>query len=199
MQPNILVDGSGSARIADFGVATFARDPCPHMSGSEKDWHTARWCAPELSLSDQPATKKSDVFSFGMVMIEVGSNKFLLFSFSYPFIQAFTGKPPFWKYKSPQVTAIVLTGEIPERPSHPSFTDALWELTQLCLRWTSSERPHAKQVLATLKDMDRSREVPHNQVDAQDGTGETSSRKPFQVTSSSTSHSLPFSHRHLSL
>lgn len=75
-QPNILVDESGNPRIADFGFATIARNPNSRRSTLNGDGNTARWSAPELLMNGQPATKESDIFSFGMVMVEVGSDKF---------------------------------------------------------------------------------------------------------------------------
>ena len=70
-----MVDGSGNIRITDFGLATIARDPTSLVSTSENQGHTLRWTAPEVLGSGQGVTKKSDVFSFGMVMIEVSSNQ----------------------------------------------------------------------------------------------------------------------------
>lgn len=66
-----MVDESGNTRITDFGLATFAQNPDLDRNAPDIDCQTARWCAPELFLGEQPASKKSDVFSFGMVMIEV--------------------------------------------------------------------------------------------------------------------------------
>ena len=66
-----MVDESGNARITDFGLATIARDS-NSVSVSDDHGHTFRWTAPEVLGSGQAASKESDVFSFGMVMIEVG-------------------------------------------------------------------------------------------------------------------------------
>lgn len=68
-----MVDGSGDVRITDFGLATIARDPTSFVSTSENQGQTLRWTAPE-ALASGLATKESDVFSFGMVMIEVSGN-----------------------------------------------------------------------------------------------------------------------------
>jgi len=71
-QPNIIVDGSGNPRIADFGLATIARDSNSLVSTSDDPSYTLRWAAPEILGSGKAASKASDIFSFGMVMIEVG-------------------------------------------------------------------------------------------------------------------------------
>ena len=74
IQPNVMVDGSGNPRITDFGLAPISRSPYSPWSTSDKGECAARWCAPELLAGGQPASKESDIFSFGMVMIEVGSD-----------------------------------------------------------------------------------------------------------------------------
>ena len=64
-----MVDGSGIARITDFGLASIVRDPSSVASAYDGG-HTPRWTAPEI-LRESPASKESDVFSFAMVMFEV--------------------------------------------------------------------------------------------------------------------------------
>ena len=65
-----MVDGSGHARIMDFGLATIVRDPSSVTSTSDGHGYSPRWTAPEV-LRGAPVSKKSDVFSFAMVMYEV--------------------------------------------------------------------------------------------------------------------------------
>ena len=69
-QLNILMDGSGNARIADFGLATVTQNLDSLRSTSCQRGHTVRWTAPEL-LNEGTYSKETDVFSFAMVMIEV--------------------------------------------------------------------------------------------------------------------------------
>ena len=71
-----MVDGSGNARITDFGLSSFAQSSRSPKNIPNADCHTARWCAPELLMSDDPASEESDVFSFGMVVIEVSNGKY---------------------------------------------------------------------------------------------------------------------------
>ena len=71
-QGNILVDDSGRARIADVGLAIITRGVDSELSTSGDEGHGARWAAPEI-LNDQGGySKEADVFSFAMVMSEVG-------------------------------------------------------------------------------------------------------------------------------
>ena len=75
LMPNkssILVDNSGRARIADFGLATITQNRDSVGGGSDDRGPTARWIAPEILHGDQESySKRADVFSFAMVMIEV--------------------------------------------------------------------------------------------------------------------------------
>jgi len=63
-QPNILVDSSCNARIADPGLTVVTQRV------SRQRVHTVQWTAPEV-LRGEAYSKEADVFSFAMVMIEV--------------------------------------------------------------------------------------------------------------------------------
>lgn len=69
-----MVDSFGNARITDFGLTTIVRDPNSFVNTSEDQDQTLRWTAPEFLGSGQ-ATKESDVYSFAMVVIEVGGHR----------------------------------------------------------------------------------------------------------------------------
>lgn len=69
VQPNIMVDAFRHARITDFGLA--------RKHGTSEDSNataggTARWTAPEILKGEGIPSKEADVFSFAMVMVEVG-------------------------------------------------------------------------------------------------------------------------------
>ena len=146
-----MIDKSGNARITDFGLAAIVRNPHSLRSTLGEDGHTARWCAPELLKSEKLASKESDVFSFGMVIIEVGGDQLFPCQPPYPFIKVFTGKAPFVGSTTPAVIASIMYGRRPERPDHSSFTDYLWEWTRKCLEQAPSDRPNVGQVLEALK------------------------------------------------
>lgn len=69
-QLHILVDNSGRARIADFGLATITQNLDSIRSASLQHGCSPRWTAPEI-LDGKRYSKEADIFSFAMVMIEV--------------------------------------------------------------------------------------------------------------------------------
>ena len=69
-QPNILVENSGHVRIADFGLSKITKNPNSIQGISFQNGCTIQWAAPEV-LNKWEYSKKADIFSLAMVMIEV--------------------------------------------------------------------------------------------------------------------------------
>ena len=65
------MDNTGSARLADFGLATVTQNLDSVRSATCQRGYTPRWAAPEV-LDEGAYSREADVFSFAMVMIEVG-------------------------------------------------------------------------------------------------------------------------------
>ena len=70
-QANVLVDHLGRAHITDFSLAAANQNQCLTCSVAKTHDPTMRWIAPEVLDETGSLTKKADVFSFAMVMIEV--------------------------------------------------------------------------------------------------------------------------------
>ena len=68
-QPNILVGHDGHACLADFGLASIIHGN--NSIATRVGGYTARWTAPEILEGAQNITREADVFSFGMVVLEV--------------------------------------------------------------------------------------------------------------------------------
>ena len=62
------MDATGRARITDFGLAMVTRDLGSIRKTPNED---VRWIAPEILAGWGTYSKEADVFSFGMVTIEV--------------------------------------------------------------------------------------------------------------------------------
>lgn len=69
VQPSILIDDGGRARLTDLGLAIITPGLEPtlpvHM------YYSTRWTAPEILRGETGISKESDMYSFGMVVIEV--------------------------------------------------------------------------------------------------------------------------------
>ncbi|XP_021731978.1 proline-rich receptor-like protein kinase PERK15 [Chenopodium quinoa] len=65
---NILIDDEFNAKVADFGLAKFFLDTDTHVS--TRVVGTIGYLAPEYAASGK-LTEKSDVFSFGVVLLEL--------------------------------------------------------------------------------------------------------------------------------
>ncbi|KAK6944449.1 Leucine-rich repeat-containing N-terminal, plant-type [Dillenia turbinata] len=69
---NILLDGNLEARVSDFGLAKLLEDEESHITTIVAG--TFGYLAPEYMLSGR-ATEKTDVYSFGVLVLEVLSGK----------------------------------------------------------------------------------------------------------------------------
>ena len=67
---NVLIDAGGEACVSEWGLMLIARNF--RRKSPEAGW--SRYRAPEL-LSGSNATQASDVYSFGMVLLEVVTDK----------------------------------------------------------------------------------------------------------------------------
>ena len=66
---------SGHARLTDFGLASVVRG-LHSVNLTPVQGYTQRWAAPEVIKTGDKNTREADVFSFAMVVIEVGHQAF---------------------------------------------------------------------------------------------------------------------------
>ena len=64
-----MVGADGRARITDFGLS---QDQGAVEEAGATSGGTARWTAPEILQGRGAPSKQADIFSFAMVMVEVG-------------------------------------------------------------------------------------------------------------------------------
>lgn len=69
---NVLVGPNGRARVTDIGLASITQNLDFIRSGSDDHGYTVRWTAPETLNRQGTRSQKVDIFSFAMVMVEVG-------------------------------------------------------------------------------------------------------------------------------
>jgi serine/threonine protein kinase len=133
-QANILIDESGNARVADFGLTAFSDLT---ITSSYEQGGTTPWMSPEL-LGPEPSrrTKSSDCYALGMVVYEVLS-----------------GHEPFQGVKKCAVIWGIIKGNLPGRPEGEKgrwFTDAIWHILEDCWKHEPSDRPSIDRVFECL-------------------------------------------------
>ena len=128
---------------------------------------------PEL-LGQQPPTKESDCYALGMVIYEVLS-----------------GQAPFATNTSLAVIQMILEDKRPGRPQGEEgrlFTDAIWELLELCWKHQPSDRASAEAILLCLEGTPPLSPPPFDV----DGGGEADTDYPLDATTRGSSMFSPF-------
>ncbi|KAE8879833.1 hypothetical protein PF003_g35958 [Phytophthora fragariae] len=128
---NILVGADRKAELTDFGLSVFAQNRDPQPNGPVG---AVRWKAPErLRDVDNGPSFESDIFSFGMCIVELVS-----------------GRLP-WINIEPDVGVreAVLQGKLPQRP--PQFADDEWDLVLRMCCFDPSERIDSFSVVMILR------------------------------------------------
>ena len=141
---NVLIDRTGHARLADFGMLTIASDITgAACSNSFIEGGTTRWMSPELffpelfDLEDRRPTKSSDCYAFGMVIYEVLS-----------------GRRPFSRDEGYVIVVKISRGERPVRPQGAKgrwFTDDIWNILERCWNRRPGDRPRVEDILHCLE------------------------------------------------
>jgi serine/threonine protein kinase len=139
---NILIDETGHARLADFGLLAIISDATSHVSSSlSTHGGTCRWMSPELlcpekfGLEDNRPTESSDCYALGMVIYEVLS-----------------GQLPFSHHGGYTVVVMVLEGQ---RPRWPQGAEGMYEdvqeVLERCWKPNPDDRPKIEDVLLCLE------------------------------------------------
>ncbi|KAF8517725.1 kinase-like domain-containing protein [Hysterangium stoloniferum] len=130
---NVVISHTGIPKLNDFGLSRSTGDSTG-VSTSDGPEGSLRWMAPEL-LHGENISKTSDVWAFGMNILEVG-----------------TGCIPYEYIKlEPVVLKEIFDGHIPRRPTASAImTDDLWEICLQCWRLNPVERLDTQEVLIRL-------------------------------------------------
>ncbi|KAG6909008.1 hypothetical protein DXG01_002394 [Tephrocybe rancida] len=165
---NVLVEGSGRACLADFGLSSVTDPDIIHwtsQSSMASHGGTARWQAPELHETEDKVdtihnSKESDVFAWANLCYEVRLLKSLVLDrHKCPNVrQIFTGRLPFFEaLRESTVIMAILRGSIPTRPQGDDLAwlkhglnDRLWGLLKDCWKFKPPERPDMRTVILRL-------------------------------------------------
>ncbi|KAG6325705.1 hypothetical protein ID866_13384, partial [Astraeus odoratus] len=135
---NILVSGGHRGHLADFGLSNLSTSSFS-MTVELSCGGSLRWMAPELLHNYSKASAESDLWSFGMTILE-------LFTRLLPFHDS---------QNSPSVMLRVMQGPLPERPNQQvtclRMTDAWWEICMSCWNRDPKIRPSILTVVEKIE------------------------------------------------
>ena len=139
-QANVIIDGTGRARLTEYGLAPIYSDPSFAVAAAPGSVGTSRWLAPEIITPARKRgttpvieSKAADVFAFGMLAVEV-----------------FTGKIPFEGQGNEAAVLRILKGGRPEIPGYAEEIGLTVEMRNLiggCWRQNPKKRPTMEQVV----------------------------------------------------
>mmetsp|Transcript_14616 Transcript_14616/g.24936 ORF Transcript_14616/g.24936 Transcript_14616/m.24936 type:complete len:590 (-) Transcript_14616:914-2683(-) len=132
---NCLVDSNMNAKITDFGLSRYKLHS--YISGRHGMRGTFGWMAPEV-IGKSRFTEKADVWSYGMVLWEM-----------------ITQKEPFENKDTPQIIyEVMLAKSIPDIPSFTPFEYS--QLVSDCLKFEPATRPSFSDIVRRLRDITES-------------------------------------------
>ncbi|KAL3721004.1 hypothetical protein ACJRO7_005769 [Eucalyptus globulus] len=147
---NILLDVNFEARVADFGLAKIALDTDTHVS--TRVMGTFGYLAPEYASSGK-LTDKSDVFSFGVVLLELITGRRPIDKSRRPFVE-----DSMVDWARPLLTQALEDGKfdaIVDPKLHKDYDTE--EMTRMiacaaaCVRHSARHRPRMTQVVRALE------------------------------------------------
>jgi serine/threonine protein kinase len=144
-----LINRDGKAIVCGFDLSEFSKVRGPYnvpLSVSHGVYYLqpaisrARWLAPEQITSASVAvpTEKADIWSFGLLCLEV-----------------FTGKDPYHDHGDLFVPVLLSQGTHPEHPGSTAvdLSPKMWDLMQSCWKFLPAQRPSMSEIQSTMHDM----------------------------------------------
>jgi len=138
---NILISNEGRPCLSDFGLARILK--LEGMTPTSEQAGSLRWMSPELLRDDIIPSASSDVWAFGMTVLE-------LISGNHPYNKIVNDVVVFGEIKD---------GQIPSRPQDTKFSnglsDELWAICQHCWIIVPSQRPSMREVFSKISRITR--------------------------------------------
>lgn len=128
---NILLNASGTAKLADFGVSAFLCDDSVERKMRNTLVGSPLYMAPEV-ISMQGHDYKADIWSFGICLIELAQ-----------------GVPPNSNLPPMEVIVNIYQKDPPKLPANKQFSKAFKEVVDMCLVKNPKERASATKLLET--------------------------------------------------
>lgn len=134
---NVLLDNHYNAKITDFGLAKVKLESSQStLLGGANVGGSLRWMAPELLLEEgAKSTKASDVYSFGMVLLEISSRQI-----------PFAKKAP----RNEQILALHFKGVADDIPT--STPPGMAKLIGRCWDKRTEQRPAMDEAVKVLRE-----------------------------------------------
>ncbi|CAM8940570.1 unnamed protein product [Rhodiola kirilowii] len=150
---NLLVDRNWTLKVGDFGLSRLKHET---YLTTKTGRGTPQWMAPEV-LRNEPSDEKSDVYSYGVVLWEI-----------------VTQKIPWENHNSIQVVSAV--GFMDQRLDIPKNVDPQWaSIIESCWHSDPHCRPTFQELLDKLKELQRQHFVRLHS--ARNGSGNTVQKK----------------------
>ncbi|XP_067105721.1 insulin-like growth factor 1 receptor isoform X1 [Osmerus mordax] len=129
---NCMVAEDFTVKIGDFGMTRDIYETDYYRKGG-KGLLPVRWMSPE-SLKDGVFTTNSDVWSFGVVLWEIGT----------------LAEQPYQGMSNEQVLRFVMEGGLLDKPDN--CPDMLFELMRMCWQYNPKMRPSFLEIINSIKE-----------------------------------------------
>jgi WD40 repeat protein/TPR repeat protein len=133
---NVLLDKDYRAKISDFGMSKVKSSSSAATLMGAASGGSTRWMAPELFNDEDEAaksTKASDVYSYGIVLWELGARKI-----------------PFEKKRNEAVSHLVVTGK--REAVTPDTPPSMAKLIGRCWEQRAEQRPTMDEAVKVLRE-----------------------------------------------